>query len=88
MTSVSSISPCQRLRYCVFGIRKMAHETPWLWDVGGDVDDFSDDDDVLHLDLNTDLIGVNRTTKDLNIVNTYRPKWTCVEAFRESYQNW
>ncbi|KAI4632043.1 uncharacterized protein J4E87_001513 [Alternaria ethzedia] len=77
-----------RLRYCLFGIRKMAHETPWLWDVGGDVDDFSDDDDGLHLDLNTDLIGVNRTTKDLNIVNAYRPKWTCVEAFRESYQNW
>lgn len=65
----------------------MAHETPWLWDVGGDFDEFSDDDD-LHLDLNTDLIAVKRATKDLNIVNSYRPKWTCIEAFRESYQNW
>jgi len=52
-----------------------------------DFDESSDGDDD-QLDLNTDLIGVNRTTKDLNIVNTYRPRWTCKEAFRESYQNW
>ncbi|KAI4666318.1 uncharacterized protein J4E79_002355 [Alternaria viburni] len=50
--------------------------------------DESSDGDNNQLDLNTDLIGVNRTTKDLNIVNTYRPRWTCKEAFRESYQNW
>ena len=50
--------------------------------------DDDDDDDDLHLDLNTDLIGQNRAKKDLNIVNSYRPKWLCMEAFRESYQNW
>ena len=48
----------------------------------------SDDDGYNQLDLNTDLIGINRTTKDLNIVNSYRPYWSCQEAFRESYQNW
>ena len=46
------------------------------------------DQDGPYLDLNTDLSGINRTTKDLNIVNTYRPHWSCEEVFRESYQNW
>ena len=47
---------------------------------------YSDVDGFYH--MNTDLSDINRTTKDLNIVNTYRPHWSCEEAFRESYQNW
>lgn len=60
------------------------------WEADGDDCDSSyvSDNDDDHLDLNTDLIGVRRATKDLNIVNEYRPRWTCKEAFRESYQNW
>ena len=49
---------------------------------------YSSDSDGERLDLNTDLIGVRRATKDLNIVNKCKPRWGCKEAFREAYQNW
>ncbi|CAN9435390.1 unnamed protein product [Alternaria sp. RS040] len=59
-------------------------------EVDGDVRDSNSpfDPDNSRVDLDTDLVGISRITKDLNIVNRYRPKWTCKEAFRESYQNW
>jgi hypothetical protein len=58
--------------------------------VDGDVcdSDSPSNSDDSHVDLDTDLVGISRTTKDLNVVNRYRLKWTCKEAFRESYQNW
>jgi hypothetical protein len=63
-------------------------EMQWeLYGNASDYDEPSDDDDG-QLDLNTDLIGVNRTTRHLNIVDDWKPYWTCKEAFRESYQNW
>jgi hypothetical protein len=60
------------------------------WGVEGDGSDSSSfsGNEGTHIDINTDLVGVRRVTKDLNIINEYRPGWTCKEAFRESYQNW
>ncbi|RAR04343.1 hypothetical protein DDE82_004547 [Stemphylium lycopersici] len=57
-------------------------------DDGSSDGSYTSDSDGERLDLNTDLIGVRRATKDLNIVNRYRPHWGCSEAFREAYQNW
>ena len=56
--------------------------------MGEDAEKSLDDDDDFHLDLNTDLIGKNTAKKDLNIVNDYRPDWTYMEAYCESYQIW
>lgn len=66
----------------------MIHGTQGSRAVGEGAEKSSDDDNDLHLDLNTKLIGKNTAKKDLNIVNDYRPDWTCTEAYRESYQNW
>ncbi|CAN9168966.1 unnamed protein product [Alternaria alternata] len=50
--------------------------------VDGDVCDSNSPSDPgdSHVDLATDLVGISRTTKDLNIVNRYRPKWVSQEA--------
>jgi hypothetical protein len=47
----------------------------------------SSNNDDSQLDLNTGLVRVQRALKDLNIINAYRPRWTCKEAFPEAYQN-
>ncbi|KAL1792381.1 hypothetical protein ACET3X_008888 [Alternaria dauci] len=61
-----------------------------LREVDGDIVGLcsSSDSDDSHVDLNTELTCIDRVTKDLNIVDGYRPTWTCKEAFRELYQNW
>jgi hypothetical protein len=80
-------------QHCVFTMAAATSHQPFLsitprFDECYSDSSVSSDNDDSQLDLNTDLVRVQRALKDLNIINAYRPRWTCKEAFREAYQNW